>query len=69
MFTEQTKPASELIGILAAVIILLIAFGSLLAMGLPIMTALFGIGIGLAVVNLLAHEYWMSRRSRRRSRR
>ncbi len=54
MFTEQTMPASELIGILAAIIILLIAFGSLLAMGLPIMTALFGIGIGLAVVNLLA---------------
>ena len=54
MFTEQTMPASELIGILAAVVILLIAFGSLLAMGLPIMTALFGIGIGLAVVNLLA---------------
>lgn len=55
MFTEQTMPASEVIGILAAVLILLIAFGSLLAMGLPIMTALFGIGIGLAVVELLAH--------------
>ena len=54
MFTDQTQPASELIGILAAIIILLIAFGSLLAMGLPIMTALFGIGIGLAVVKLLA---------------
>jgi RND superfamily putative drug exporter len=54
MFTEQTQPASEAIGILAAVIILLIAFGSLLAMGMPIMTALFGIGIGLAFVNLLA---------------
>ena len=54
MFTDQTQPASELIGILAAVLILLIAFGSLLAMGLPIMTALFGIGIGLAVVTLLA---------------
>src|SRR5436305_5385929 len=53
-FTEQTQPASEAIGILAAVIILLIAFGSLLAMGMPIMTALFGIGIGLAFVNLLA---------------
>jgi RND superfamily putative drug exporter len=36
------------------VLILLLAFGSLLAMGLPIMTALFGIGIGLALVNLLA---------------
>jgi putative drug exporter of the RND superfamily len=54
MFTEQTQPASEAIGILAAAVILLIAFGSLLAMGMPIMTALFGIGIGLAFVNLLA---------------
>ncbi|MCU1429496.1 MAG: hypothetical protein JWL83_3496 [Actinomycetia bacterium] len=54
MFTDQTQPASEAIGILAAVFILVIAFGSLLAMGLPIMTALFGIGIGLAIVNLLA---------------
>jgi len=54
MFTDQTQPASEAIGILAAIFILLLAFGSLLAMGLPIMTALFGIGIGLAIVNLLA---------------
>jgi RND superfamily putative drug exporter len=54
MFTDQTQPKSEAIGILAAVIILLIAFGSVLAMGLPIMTALFGIGIGLAIVTLLA---------------
>ena len=68
MFTDQTQPASEAIGVLAAVIILLIAFGSLLAMGLPIMTALFGIGIGLAFVNLLA-ACSTSRRSRRRSRR
>jgi RND superfamily putative drug exporter len=54
MFTDQTQPASEAIGILAAALILLIAFGSLLAMGLPILTALFGIGMGLAVVELLA---------------
>src|SRR4051812_35395202 len=47
MFIDQTQPASEGIGIAAAVLILLLAFGSLLAMGLPIMTALFGIGIGL----------------------
>ena len=38
---------AELIGILAAIVILLVAFGSLLAMGLPILIALFGIGIGL----------------------
>jgi putative drug exporter of the RND superfamily len=46
---------AELIGILAAIVILLVAFGSLLAMGLPILVALFGIGIGLGLVQLLSH--------------
>ena len=41
---------AELIGITAAILILLVAFGSLLAMGLPIVMALFGIGIGLGLV-------------------
>ena len=45
---------AELIGILAAIVILLVAFGSLLAMGLPILVALFGIGIGLGLVELLS---------------
>ncbi len=57
MFIEQTMPASEAIGILAAVVILLVAFGSLLAMGLPIITALAGISIGLAIVELFAHVF------------
>ena len=35
--------------------ILLVAFGSLLAMGLPILTALFGVGIGIGLVQLLSH--------------
>ena len=50
------KPGpSEGIGILAAMIIMLIAFGSVVAMGLPIMTALFGIAIGFALQDLLSH--------------
>ena len=57
MFIEQTMPASEAIGVLAAVVILLVAFGSLLAMGLPIITALAGISIGLAIVEILAHLF------------
>ena len=32
------------VGVLAAAIVLLIAFGSLLAMGLPVLTAVLGIG-------------------------
>ena len=46
---------SEAIGLILAMIILLVAFGSLLAMGLPIATALFGIGCGVAVVQLVAN--------------
>ncbi len=50
------KPGpSEGIGILAAIIIMLLAFGSVVAMGLPIMTALFGIAVAFAVLDLLSH--------------
>ena len=37
---------SEIVGIIAAAIILLIAFGSVVAMGLPIVTALIGLTVG-----------------------
>ena len=49
-FKAELGGTSEVIGILAAIIILLLAFGSVLAMGLPIGTALFGIGTGVAIV-------------------
>ena len=44
---EQSEPASEAIGLLAAMVVLLFAFGSVIAMGLPIITAVIGLGIGL----------------------
>jgi putative drug exporter of the RND superfamily len=43
------------IGTGAAAIVLLLAFGSVLAMGLPLLTALFGIGTGLALIALIGH--------------
>jgi RND superfamily putative drug exporter len=52
MFADEPQFSSEYIGIIAAIIILLIAFGSVIAMGLPILTALFGIGAGAALVTL-----------------
>jgi RND superfamily putative drug exporter len=45
---------ADLIGLLAAVVILLFAFGSVVAMGLPILTALLGLGIGIAIVHVVA---------------
>ena len=53
-FQEGGVPASEGFGLLAAGVILLVAFGSVVAMGLPIVTALFGIGAALAAVELWA---------------
>jgi RND superfamily putative drug exporter len=48
---------TEGIGVTAAAIVLLIAFGSLLAMGLPVATALLGIGAGLSLIALLGHVF------------
>ena len=50
----QDAPSSELIGIAVAIIVLLVAFGSVVAMGLPIMTALLGIFVGAAGVGVLS---------------
>ena len=49
--------SSDGIGVGAAAIVLLIAFGSFLAMGLPVLTAVFGIGSGLALIALLGHVF------------
>jgi RND superfamily putative drug exporter len=47
--------SATLIGLLAATIILLITFGSFIAMGLPIITALLGLGIGISLAGLGSH--------------
>jgi len=55
---ELSKPdtgASDKIGILAACLILLLVFGSAVAMGLPIVTAVLGLLCGLSLVTLLSH--------------
>src|SRR5277367_1460571 len=43
------------VGLLAAIVILLLTFGSVVAMGLPIVTALFGLGTGLGLIALFTH--------------
>jgi RND superfamily putative drug exporter len=46
---------SDKIGLAAAVLILLLVFGSAVAMGLPIVTAVLGLLCGLSVITLLGH--------------
>ena len=52
-FEEAETGTGEMIGIIAAVIILLVAFGSVIAMSLPIGTALFGLALGVSAMGLI----------------
>jgi RND superfamily putative drug exporter len=52
---ESQPDRSEIYGFVAAGIILLIAFGSVVAMGLPLVTAITGLVVGLAIMGLLGH--------------
>ncbi|GGY39612.1 MMPL family transporter [Streptomyces tanashiensis] len=54
----QTMPeqgASEAIGIVLAGFVLVITFGSLVAAGLPLLTAVIGVGIGVSAITALAN--------------
>ncbi|MFJ4360334.1 MMPL family transporter [Streptomyces massasporeus] len=46
--------SSEVIGIAVAAVVLVITFGSLVAAGLPLLTALIGVGIGVSAITGLA---------------
>ncbi|GAA3603694.1 MMPL family transporter [Marihabitans asiaticum] len=48
----ETGGTSELIGIAFALLVLVLTFGSLVAAGMPILTALVGVGIGIMGVSI-----------------
>lgn len=50
----QDPPTSEIIGIGVAVVVLLLLFGALVAAGLPILSAMLGLGVGLSLVTVAA---------------
>jgi RND superfamily putative drug exporter len=54
-FAELAVPKTELIGIAFAIVVLILAFGSVLAMGLPLAVALAGVGAGVGVIGLLSN--------------
>ncbi|MFD0312790.1 MMPL family transporter [Streptomyces flavalbus] len=53
-FSDPDGGVSELIGLVAAAAILLLAFGSLVAAALPIGMAVFGLTVGVATMTVLA---------------
>jgi RND superfamily putative drug exporter len=52
---EFEPPESELIGLAFAVVVLIVAFGSVLAMGLPIGVALAGVVVGIGAIGLISN--------------
>jgi RND superfamily putative drug exporter len=55
---KVSKPethSSEVIGLSMAVLVLLFTFGTVVAMGLPIVTAIAGLVSGLSIVTLISH--------------
>ncbi|MEU9296817.1 MMPL family transporter [Streptomyces sp. NPDC048266] len=54
----QTMPATgagEIVGVVIAGIVLVVTFGSLVAAGLPLLTAIIGVGIGVSSITALAN--------------
>lgn len=52
--------ATEIIGIAISAVVLLITFGSLVAAGLPLLTAIIGVGIGISGITALATTLGLS---------
>ncbi|MFF2140255.1 MMPL family transporter [Streptomyces sp. NPDC058193] len=52
---DQDPPTAELAGIVAALVILVLLFGSLLAASLPLITALFAVGGAVGLIALASH--------------
>ncbi|MBK6856086.1 MAG: MMPL family transporter [Microthrixaceae bacterium] len=59
VFGEFEPPESEVLGLGFAIVILILAFGSVLAMGLPIGMAVAGIASGVMVVGLVSNVMTM----------
>ncbi|MGW7459891.1 MMPL family transporter [Streptomyces sp. NPDC054797] len=55
LMTAPETGSGEIIGIAVAAIVLVITFGSLIAAGLPLLTALIGVGIGVSSITALAN--------------
>ncbi|MFZ0324405.1 MAG: MMPL family transporter [Actinomycetes bacterium] len=53
-FAGTAPPKTELLGVGVALVILLLMFGSLVGAGMPILTAILGLFVGLSVVTIAA---------------
>ena len=54
-FESGSAPKGDVIGVVAALVVLLVVFGSVLAAGLPVVIALAGIGVAIPLIGIAAH--------------
>ncbi len=54
---DQSAPTAELSGIVAALVIMVLLFGSVLAASLPLITALFAVGSAVGLIALASHIF------------
>ncbi|SCS39814.1 MMPL family transporter [Staphylococcus caeli] len=57
MESTEMGGSSELIGIIVAFVVLLVTFGSFIAAGMPIISALLGLGTGVGIISLLTYAF------------
>ncbi|WP_405968254.1 MMPL family transporter [Streptomyces sp. NBC_00015] len=58
--TQPSGGVTELVGVVVAAVVLLLTFGSLAAAGLPLLTALIGVGTGTATILALSSALGLS---------
>ncbi|MFI6476253.1 MMPL family transporter [Streptomyces sp. NPDC050516] len=57
---DATASGGEQMGILVSAIVLFLTFGSMIAAGMPLLTALFGVGIGISAITALGSTLGLS---------
>ncbi|MBT0773998.1 MMPL family transporter [Kineosporia sp. J2-2] len=58
--TGESGHVTELMGLAIALVVLLVTFGSFLAAGLPLLTALIGVAVGICGLYALSHVFTVS---------
>ena len=57
MESTEIGGSSESIGIIVAFVVLFITFGSFIAAGMPIVSAILGLGTGVGIISLLTYAF------------
>jgi RND superfamily putative drug exporter len=54
---QPEQGATEMIGVVVAALVLVITFGSLVAAGLPLLTAVIGVGVGVSAIGIASRFF------------